>query len=55
MLEIPNPDGRNLDVVADKWENDPKLLQKKRKAEASDEYVVCGYGEQRRQYVFDIG
>lgn len=28
LLEIPNPDGRNLDVVADKWENDPKLLQK---------------------------
>ena len=27
LLEIPNPDGRNLDVVADKWENDPKLLQ----------------------------
>ena len=28
LLEIPNPDGRNLDVVADKWEHDPKLLQK---------------------------
>ena len=28
LLEIPNPDGRNLDVVADKWENDPKLLVK---------------------------
>ncbi len=27
LLEIPNPDGRNLDVVADRWENDPKLLQ----------------------------
>lgn len=28
LLEIPNPDGRNLDVVADRWEDDPKLLQK---------------------------
>ncbi len=28
LLEIPNPDGRNLDVVSDKWENDPKLLRK---------------------------
>ena len=28
LLEIPNPDGRNLDVVADKWDNDPKLLNK---------------------------
>ena len=28
LLEIPNPEGRNLDVVADRWENDPKLLQK---------------------------
>ena len=28
LLEIPNPDGRNLDVVADKWDNDPKLLVK---------------------------
>ncbi len=27
LLEIPNPDGRNLDVVADKWDDDPKLLQ----------------------------
>ena len=27
LLEIPNPEGRNLDVVADKWEDDPKLLQ----------------------------
>ncbi len=27
LLEIPNPDGRNLDVVADRWEDDPKLLQ----------------------------
>ena len=27
LLEIPNPDGRNLDVVADRWESDPKLLQ----------------------------
>ncbi len=27
LLEIPNPDGRNLDVVADKREDDPKLLQ----------------------------
>ena len=28
LLEIPNPDGRNLDVVSDKWDNDPKLLRK---------------------------
>ena len=28
LLEIPNPEGRNLDVVADKWDNDPKLLNK---------------------------
>ena len=28
LLEIPNPDGRNLDVVADRREDDPKLLQK---------------------------
>ncbi|MDE7296747.1 MAG: AAA family ATPase, partial [Clostridia bacterium] len=28
LLEIPNPDGRNLDVVADRWDDDPKLLQK---------------------------
>ena len=27
LLEIPNPDGRNLDVVADRWADDPKLLQ----------------------------
>ncbi len=27
LLEIPNADGRNLDVVADRWEDDPKLLQ----------------------------
>ena len=27
LLELPNPDGRNLDVVADKWSNDPKLLR----------------------------
>ena len=27
LLEIPNPDGRNLDVVADRWSDDPKLLQ----------------------------
>ncbi|MDE6505593.1 MAG: AAA family ATPase [Clostridia bacterium] len=27
LLEIPNPDGRNLDVVADRREDDPKLLQ----------------------------
>ena len=26
LLEIPNPEGRNLDVVADRWEDDPKLL-----------------------------
>ncbi len=28
LLEIPNPDGRNIDVVSDRWEDDPKLLQK---------------------------
>ena len=28
LLELPNPDGRNLDVVADRWDDDPKLLQK---------------------------
>ena len=28
LLELPNPEGRNLDVVSDKWENDPKLLNK---------------------------
>ena len=27
LLEIPNPDGRNLDVVSDIWPNDPKLLK----------------------------
>ena len=27
LLEIPNEEGRNLDVVADKREDDPKLLQ----------------------------
>ena len=27
LLEIPNPDGRNLDVVSDIWANDPKLLK----------------------------
>ncbi len=27
LLEIPNPEGRNLDVVSDIWENDPKLLK----------------------------
>ena len=26
LLEIPNVDGRNLDVVADRWDDDPKLL-----------------------------
>lgn len=26
LLELPNPEGRNLDVVADIWNNDPKLL-----------------------------
>ena len=28
LLELPNPEGRNLDVVTDKWETDPKLLKK---------------------------
>ena len=28
LLELPNPEGRNLDVVSDKWESDPKLLRK---------------------------
>jgi RNAse (barnase) inhibitor barstar len=28
LLELPNPEGRNLDVVSDVWENDPKLLSK---------------------------
>ena len=27
LLELPNPEGRNLDVVSDKWENDPILLK----------------------------
>lgn len=27
LLELPNPEGRNLDVVSDKWDNDPKLLK----------------------------
>ena len=27
LLELPNPDGRYLDVVSDKWDNDPKLLK----------------------------
>ena len=26
LFELPNPDGRNLDVVSDVWPNDPKLL-----------------------------
>ena len=28
LLELPNPDGRNLDVVSDVWPTDPKLLNK---------------------------
>ena len=28
LLELPNPEGRNLDVVSDKWDSDPKLLKK---------------------------
>jgi hypothetical protein len=28
LLELPNPEGRNLDVVSDVWDNDPKLLNK---------------------------
>ena len=28
LLELPNPEGRNLDVVSDVWDNDPKLLSK---------------------------
>ena len=28
LLELPNPEGRNLDVVSDKWDNDPKLFKK---------------------------
>ena len=27
LLEIPNPEGRYIDVVTDKWDNDPKLLK----------------------------
>ena len=27
LLEIPNQEGRNIDVVSDRWENDPKLLR----------------------------
>ena len=27
LLELPNPEGRNLDVVSDKWDNDPVLLK----------------------------
>ena len=28
LLELPNPEGRNLDVVSDVWPTDPKLLIK---------------------------
>ena len=28
LLELPNPDSRYIDVVTDKWEDDPKLLKK---------------------------
>ena len=28
LLELPNPEGRYIDVVSDKWDNDPKLLKK---------------------------
>ncbi|MGN1295948.1 MAG: AAA family ATPase [Bacilli bacterium] len=28
LLEIPNLDGRNLEIVSDKWDNDPVLLKK---------------------------
>ena len=28
LLELPNPESRNLDVVSDKWDTDPKLLKK---------------------------
>lgn len=28
LLELPNPDSRNIDVVSDKWDNDPILLNK---------------------------
>ena len=27
LLELPNPEGRNLDVVSDVWSTDPKLLR----------------------------
>ena len=27
LLELPNPEGRNLDVVSDVWSTDPKLLK----------------------------
>ena len=27
LLELPNPEQRYLDVVSDKWDNDPKLLK----------------------------
>ena len=27
LLELPNPESRYLDVVSDKWDNDPKLLK----------------------------
>ena len=30
LLELPNPEGRYIDVVTDKWESDPKLLKKGR-------------------------
>ena len=28
LLELPKPESRYIDVVSDKWENDPKLLRK---------------------------
>ena len=27
LLELPNPESRYLDIVSDKWDNDPKLLR----------------------------
>lgn len=27
LLELPNPEGRNIDVVSDKWDDDPILLK----------------------------
>lgn len=27
LLELPNPESRYLDIIADEWENDPKLLK----------------------------